>query len=264
MQTPLKKQTGVLISLLILFLLACDATLSVGYPTATIAPPTETPTVTPPSLKLTLISIPYSENNAKPPSTVTAQIPQLTGSEDPRVASFNQAVNDLVHTEIESFKQSLTGLSDPPQFASSTFDAQYNVIYQAGNLWSLKFDMTIYVDGAAHPGELSRAINYDFSHSQTLNLADLFLADSNYLQVLSKYCSDELATRDIGFDATTIGAEPVLENYRNWNIAADGLMITFDRGQVAAYAAPAQIVIIPYSELTSIANPQGPLAGFMR
>jgi len=264
MQTRLKKQTGALISLLIFFLLACDATLSVGYPTATIAPPTETPTVTPPSLKLTLISIPYSENNAKPPSMVTAQIPQLTGSEDPRVASFNQAVNDLVHAEIESFKRSLTGLSDPPQFASSTFDAQYDVIYQAGDLWSLKFDMNVYVDGAAHPGELSRALNYDFSHSQMLNLEDLFLADSNYLQVLSKLCSEELVTRDIGFDATTTGAEPIPENYRNWNITADGLMITFDRGQVAAYAAPAQIVVLPYNELTAIANPQGPLGGFVR
>jgi hypothetical protein len=84
------------------------------------------------------------------------------------------------------------------------------------------------------------------------------------LEFISKYCSTQLATREIGFDLTTVGAEPTLENYRNWNITTEGLMVTFERGQVAAYAAPAQIVTIPYDELTSLINPQGPLAVFMR
>ena len=259
-----RKQTSLFIAVLLFFLLACDATLSVGYPTPTISPPTETATSTPPSLELTLTSIPYTENNIDPPATITAQIPQLLGSDDARVKKFNQATSNLVQSEIETFKTGLTGLPNPPATAISMFDARYNVVYQDGDLWSLKFDMNIYVDGAAHPGDISRALNYDFAHSQTINLEELFLADSNYLQVLSKYCSDQLAERDIGFEDLTLGAQPTLENYHNWNISPDGLMITFDRGQVAAYAAPAQIIIIPYHELASLTDPQGPLAGFLR
>ena len=92
----------------------------------------------------------------------------------------------------------------------------------------------------------------------------LFIADSNYLEVISKYCSEQLSTLDIGFNENTVGAEPAAENYRNWNITPEGLMIIFERGQVTAYAAPEQVVIIPYAELQSIINPQGILAGLSK
>lgn len=264
MKSAHRKQPVFFISLLILFILACDATFSVGFPTATITPPTQTATATPPSLKLTLTSVPYSENNVAPPATITAQIPQLIGSDDPRVTAFNQTIADIVQAEIESFKLGLTGLSNPPQITASTFDAKYNVLYQGGDIWSIKFDISIYVDGAAHPGDLNHTLNYDFAHSHILGMDDLFLPESNYLKTISQYCSDELATRDIAFNKETLGAEPTTENYRNWNMTADGLAITFERGQVAAYAAPAQVVIIPYTELISLIDPQGPLGVFVQ
>jgi hypothetical protein len=37
-------------------------------------------------------------------------------------------------------------------------------------------------------------------------------------------------------------------------------MITFDAYQVAPGAAGAQKIVVPYGELTSIINPEGPLA----
>jgi len=259
-----RKRTAIFISVIILGLLACDATFSVGFPTATFAPPTETVTVTPPSLKLTLNSLPYDETNDAPPYTITAQIPQLAGSNDPRVLAFNQTIGALVQGDVSSFKSGLTDLPNPPQIGISTFDQRYTVIYQGGDVWSIKFDINVYVDGAAHPGDFTHTLNYDFAHSKVVSMADLFRADSNYLEFISKYCSTELTTREIGFDPTTIGAEPTPENYRNWNITTEGLLVTFERGQVAAYAAPAQVVTIPYGELTSIINPQGPLAVFMR
>jgi len=259
-----QKQSVTFISIFILLLLACDATFSVGFPTATFSPPTETATVTPPSLELTLTIIPYNESNDSPPYTITAQIPQLAGSNDPRVMAFNQSIGALVQGDIKSFKSGLTGLPNPPQIATSTFDENYTVVYQGGDVWSIKFDINVYVDGAAHPGDFTHVLNYDFAHSQAVSMDDLFIADSNYLEVISKYCVEELSALDIGFNETTVGAEPTLENYRNWNITPNGLMITFERGQVAAYAAPAQSITLPYSALASLINPQGPLAVFMR
>lgn len=253
-----------LIGLLILLLLACDASFSMGYPTATVAPPTETLTASPPSLALTLTAIAFNENNANPPSTISAWLPQLTGSDDPRVAAFNATVNELVMTEIETFKAGLVGLSTPPLVTVSALDIQYQVIHQSGDLWSLRFDLAVYVDGAAHPGDLTRTLNYDFAHSKVLGLPDLFLPDANYMEALSEFCSAELALREIGFDATTVGAEPTLENYRNWNISPAGLVITFERAQVAAYAVPAQEVIIPYAALQTLLDPQGPLAAWVK
>jgi len=264
MRTLHRKQPVFFTSFLILFILACDATFSVGFPTATFTPPTETATVTPPSLKLTFNTLPYNETNDDPPYTIRAQVPQLAGSHDPRVVAFNQAVSMLVQGDISSFKSGLPDLPNPPQIAVSTFDENYTVTHQRGDVWSIKFDINVYVDGAAHPGDFTHSLNYDFAHSKVVSMADLFLADSNYLEFISKYCSDKLATREIGFDPTAVGVKPTSENYRNWNITTDGLMVTFDRGQVAAYAAPAQVVTIPYNELASLINPQGPLAVFMR
>lgn len=254
-----------LINLFILFLLACDATFSMGYPTATIAPPTQSPTATPPGLDLTLVSAPYSENNQSPPYTITAVVPQLTGSDDPRVLAFNETTNLLMASEIETFKNGLVGMASPPLIAVSTFDATFTVVYQGGDLWSIRFDITIYADGAAHPGELVRTLNYDFAHMHTLALDELFLPDSEYLQFLSDYCSKELAARDIAFfDGISIGAEPTPENYRNWVITPQGLVILFERGQVAAFAAPAQEVLIPIERLQEILHPQGILAGWVK
>jgi hypothetical protein len=53
-----------------------------------------------------------------------------------------------------------------------------------------------------------------------------------------------------------------VENYRNWNITPDGLMITFDEYQVAPYAAGPQTVTVPYSELRGLINPEGVLKQF--
>jgi len=260
----MKRIHPTLIGLILFFLLACDATFSMGYPTATIAPPTESPTATPPGLDLTLISAPYSENNQSPPYSITAVIPQLTGSNDPRVLAFNETVNLLMAMEVESFKAEMVGMPDPPTIAVSSFDARYAVVYQGGDLWSIRFDMAVYVDGAAHPGERVKTFNYDFAHMHTLTLAELFLTDSTYLQVIAAYCSKELATREIGFDAAAVGAEPKPENYRNWVITPRGLVMIFERGQVAAYAAPAQEVVIPYAELQAVLNPQGILGGLLK
>ena len=259
-----KKKPCLVFCGLVLFLsLACDATFSAGYPTATPAPATASPTTPPPSLKLNVISASYSENNQSPPSSITAVLPQLTGSDDPRVKAFNEAVNLLMAGEIESFKNDLAGLPTPPQIAVSTFDAKYEVVYQGGDIWSLRFDIAFYLDGAAHPGNSVHAFNYDFDHSRAIQLGELFLPDSDYLQTLSDYCSAELATRDIAFNPASAGVKPTPQNYRNWNITPEGLVITFERGQVAAYAAPAQVVKIPYTKLQPIIHPHGILAGML-
>jgi hypothetical protein len=251
-----RKSVLIFTGFIVLTALACNATFTVGFPTPTKIPPTETATSAPPSLKLTLTTLPYSENNVNPPSTITAQIPQLAGSDDPRIAAFNQTMNNLVHSQIDSFKADLVNMTDPPLVAASTFDEKYDVVYQGGDLWSILFNTSVYMDGAAHPGDYVQTITFDFEDSRAITMDELFLPGSDYLELISEYSTQELSARDIGFST---GAEPTAESYRNWNITADGLMITFERGQAAAQAAPAQIVIIPYNHLKDVIDPQGPL-----
>ena len=247
-----------LIGLTLLFILACNALAFIPTVTPSAIPPTDTPLVLI-SRQVTLISAPYNETNQTPPFTITSQTPQLTGSDDPRVAAFNQRLNELVAKEVDTFRQSFLQNTAPTVNNGSSLDVTYTLVSQINDVWSFKFDFSFYSDGAAHPGLYSLTLNYDLGQGRELALSDLFLPNSNYLEAISKYCIAELSRQPFFEGPFTEGAQSTPENYRNWNITPAGLMITFDEYQVAPYAAGPQKVIVPYSELHALVNPQGPL-----
>lgn len=272
----------------------CFAALACGAPAVTVsetaapqpvientAPPVVIPSFTPiatltpvpqatPRLSELLVMQPviYTEEGQAPLYKITAQTPSLVGSPDPRVNDFNRFMSDLLKNEVDTFKNDVLQINSPPPplvvVTGSSFDVKYIVTGQAGDLWSIKFENMGYVDGAAHPYHFSRTINYLLSEGRIVDLSELFLSGSNYLQVISDLCKAELATRDIGFDMDIFasGAEPLPENYARWNLSNEGLIITFDEYQVAPYAAGPQVVTIPFAALQAIIDPQGPMALF--
>ncbi len=232
-------------------------------PTLTPAAPTLPPPTPMLSQTVSIQPSPFSETGNAPVYTITAQIPTLQGSSDPRVTNFNTLINQIIQDEINLFKTDVLAFaSNPPIAAGSSFDLSYSVIGQRADIWSIKFDIYVYSDGAAHPNGYSRTLNYDLSNGREITLDELFLSSSNYLQTVSDFCKTQLAARDIGFEMFSAGADPLAENYQRWNISDEGLVITFDAYQVAAYAVGPQLVVIPFSELQSIINPQGALAVF--
>jgi len=231
--------------------------------TFTPAPPTEPPATPMLSQLLHVVSIPFNESGNAPVYTITAQIPSLEGAGDPRVANINTLLNQIVHDEINRFKTDvLASASNPPIAAGSSFDMQYTVLGQRGDIWSFKFDISYYADGAAHPGHSSRTLNFDLQNIRVLTLNELFLAGSSYLQTVSDYCKTQLSARDISFDMFSGGADALAGNYQGWNLTNDGLMITFDEYQVAPYAAGPQIVTVPYSELQNVMDLQSAIRWF--
>ncbi|MBK8419190.1 RsiV family protein [Candidatus Villigracilis saccharophilus] len=232
-------------------------------PTLTLAAPTLPPPTPMLSQTVSIQPSPFSETGNAPVYTITAQIPTLQGSSDTRVTNFNTLIKQIIQDEIAQFKTDVLAFaSNPPIAAGSSFDLQYAVIGQRADIWSIKLEIYVYSDGAAHPNGYSRTLNYDLSNGREITLDELFLSGSNYLQMLSDLCKTQLSTRDIGFEMFSAGADPLAENYQRWNISDQGLTITFDAYQVAAYAAGPQLVTIPFSELQSMINPQGALAVF--
>lgn len=246
-------------SLALSIILACNALAHIPTTTPSAIPPTITPAVLI-SQQVTLISQPFNETNQTPPFSITSQTPQLAGSTDPRVQAFNQRLNELVTKEVDTFRQSFLQNTAPTVNNGSSLDVTYTLLSQTGDLWSFIFDFSFYSDGAAHPGLYSITLNYDLGQGKELTLADLFLPTSNYLGVISTYCIAELSKQSFFDTSFSEGTQPTLENYRNWNITLEGLLITFDEYQVAPYAAGPQKVTVPYSELMAVINPQGPLA----
>lgn len=256
----------ILAGFILLALLACNWTFTADFPTPTSLPPTATATVppspVPPVLQVTLSSVSIYEDNENPSYEIKAEVPTFQGDMDPRVVAFNTTMMNLVNAEIDTFKKNISELPPAAEDVSpgSFFEVTYALILQSSNLWSFKFDFSGYVAGAAHPYLYSLTVNYDLGQGRQLTLSDLFLPNSNYLEVISKYSITELGKRNLGFEIFSEGAAPTLENYRNWNITNEGLMITFDTYQVGPGAAGPQLVIVPYSELQAVIHPEGPLA----
>lgn len=265
-----RRRATILIGIFFFLLLACDATFTVMAPTPTLPPPTETITVTSAPLlspQVKLVSVPFIETNPGsefPPYTITAQTPQLTGSDDPRVQKFNQRLGDLIAGEVDTYRGGFQELPITPNSKGSTLEVTFKIVSQIDDLWSFKFDFSFYADGAAHPGLNSVTLNYDLGRDSELALDDLFLHNSNYLEVISKYCIGELDKQPFFDRAFTTGADPTVENYRNWNITLDGLQITFDAYQVAPGAAGPQTVVVPFGKLSALIDLQGPLANIAR
>lgn len=238
-------------------LAACTTPAQIPTPTPTVPPVNQTPV----SSQVTFVATYFREDGSSPRYSITAQTPRLAGSEDKRVIEFNQKVNDLIQGEINYFRENVVAhMPSAPIASGSSFDVGYYLVYQRGNLWSLKINFSGYADGAAHPYHYSLTLNYDLEQGRELSLGDLFIEDAKFLKAISSYCIGELSKRDIGFyGGFERGADPTPENYRNWNITNEGLLITFDEYQVAPYAAGAQSVTIPYNELRPLINMQGPL-----
>jgi hypothetical protein len=241
-------------------ILACDLP-GAATPPVNVLPPTLPPLVGPFELK----STPFSEESQVPVYKITAQIPYLDPSTHPSVQVFNAYLKSMVEAEIAAFKGGMAEMPETPISSGSSFDIQYVLIGQKGNIWSIQLNIMGYSDGAAHPYTYSVTVNYDLQNIKPLTLDDVFLPGSNYLQVLSDIAKTELTNRNIGYDAAVSqGAEPTPQNYKNWNVSNEGFfVITFIQGQVGPSAAGPQVVTIPFSALSGVINAQGPLAPYL-
>jgi hypothetical protein len=208
-------------------------------------------------------SVPYEESNPGSnfppfaPFEIKAQIPQLAGSDDLRVQSINQSLSNFVIEEISNYRQQFKG-EFTASSGKSDLEVTYTLVSRVGDYWSFRFDFSFYVAGAASGHVSSRSLYYDLSQGKQLALSDLFIPNSNYLDLISNYCSNQIRN-ELGDAFSPEGAAPTLENYKNWTVTIDGILITFEQYQVGPGAAGNPAVEVPYDELNSVIQPDGPL-----
>ncbi|HYX28183.1 MAG TPA: RsiV family protein [Pyrinomonadaceae bacterium] len=212
------------------------------------------------------------EANKQKHYTIDGQYPQIDG--DARFDGFNREAKSMITKDVAAFRtgensedaNDVAGVTDENQ--NSTMDVGYDFRYATDNLVSISFTEATYERGAAHGNSSTQVINYDVKNNKKLALADLFKDKSKYLNVIAAYCQKEFKERAKKPDALVLpdqiesGAGPRADNYRAWNITKQGLWITFDPYQVAAYAAGPQYVLVPYSVLKDIIKPDGPIGAY--
>ncbi len=215
------------------------------------------------------------ENNKQLNYEIAAEYPQLTGSTNPNIDKFNQAVRNLVTKKVSEFKKEMSSPEQqemPSESMGSDLNVGYTVALAKDDLISTKFEVGSYYRGAAHPNSYSEVLNYDLKNGKALKLSDLFKPGAKYLQAISSYSIKDLKKQskasgaDGMLDDSLIesGAAPAAKNFQSWTITKKGLGINFDSYQVGPYAAGPQFVLIPYAAIKDLINVDGPVGQFVK
>ena len=220
-----------------------------------------------------IVSKQIKESNKKLVYEIAAQYPQLTGGNNPNFEKFNQAARASVTRKVAGFKKDVQpegeDIEPPPENSmGSDLSVNYEVLLAQDDLVSVKFVVSSYFQGAAHPNSYSDVLNYDLKNGKQLKLGDLFKPGAKFLPTIATYCIGDLKkqaqAKGLLEDQIESGAAAKSDNYESWTIARRGLGIHFDAYQVGPYAAGPQFVLVPYSTLKDLINPDGPVAQFAK
>jgi hypothetical protein len=144
----------------------------------------------------------------------------------------------------------------------SNLTIRWNALLIAPTLISLRFDISEYLAGAAHPNTRVQILNYDFTKKERLSTINLFASSTQALPFLSERARKTLSKTfgdisDTQFQVEVIpGTEPTRENFKEVGITKEGLLVIFNPYQVAAYARGTPSVFISLQELGDLISPE--------
>lgn len=171
--------------------------------------------------------------------------------------NINKAIKAYIEQTQKSFLNELSEDEDTPADApgKTGLNVVYSIPYDAKAALSVRFDVSIYHKGAAHP--LNSVVIHNFVNGNKVALADLFLPNAQYLKSIAQFCKQAITKKKIS-DANWIaeGTKPTLENYSTWYFNNKSIGILFNTYQVAAYVYGPQSVDIPLSVISSIVKPE--------
>lgn len=210
----------------------------------------------------------YVRTVATPALGVSVTYPELGGMASGSIeGNINAAILGAVKGYVKAFETQLGERSSGSSAqgggpTQSQMDGSFTTEFIDSRYASFKFQLTEFAVGAATNSIIYPTLTFDLSSGRSLSLSDLF-TDSNYLSKLSSLSKVQLDSK-LGSNANqnlvTNGTQPSSSNFADWNMKSSGLEITFPGGQVAAVASGGTSIVIPYSDLKSIAKTGGPIS----
>lgn len=164
-------------------------------------------------------------------------------------------------TKYELLNAELKNITDA-KIAKFKEDIKDNVEYSM----FINFDMYKYNDyisfvfhlledyAGAHPNTYIFTINYDIKNNCIINIDTLISKNNDILNLMSKYTYNSLSNdekiKEINMSYMVIdGTKPIKTNFENFIFSNEGLIIFFERYQVAPYSYGEFWVTIPYEQL---------------
>lgn len=190
--------------------------------------------------------------------------PKLAGEDEKAgIDGFNQRAQDIVSDEISKFKAETATQQAKKKLTTASLIIDYDTSFLKSNnnhIISIRFSMKGAITGLGHAYRAHRVLNYNLDTNQPIELSDLFLSDSDYLNIISENASTQLSRYLKNKSLIAKGTAPDINNFANWNIKPNGLLITFETDTVAPRIQGTQTVLIPYSAISDDISPDSPLA----
>jgi len=169
----------------------------------------------------------------------------------------NSAIKDFIEKTQKGFMNDLSQDADTPADApgKTGLNIVYSIPYKSKNALSVRFDVSIYHRGAAHPANTVVVENFIAGHP--VQLADLFVDGADYLKPIAAFSKQAITAKNISDEKwITEGTQPTAKNYQVWAFNKKGIFILFNSYQVAAYVYGPQTVVIPLATLSSLIKPK--------
>lgn len=210
--------------------------------------------------RLTLVSEEVQLKSERLRYDVDVKYPQITGTDALQIQQLNRRIKALATEQYEWIvhpsKQDLLYYRQQHSEAFNELSIDYEVTLATDSILSIYFDGYSYGIGAGTSVQYGFTVNYDLVSGKELKLSDLFQSRSNYLKFVSRYCTEQLATREQGKWLFERGLTPVASNFKSWNVTRSGIRINFDECQIFGCSEGGQFVEIPFANLRSTLSPR--------
>lgn len=190
------------------------------------------------------------------PYEISAQYPEAL-SKQPKVRRFNRWIKKKILADVAPFRW-LELRAEPRakkegrKLLTEGLELTFDTYFSNQRLISLRLTHRVMAAGQMHPINYYETINYDLKKGRPLTAADVFRR--GYLKIFSAHSREYLKTTYEIFDAQWLneGTAARRDNFENWNLVPDGVLISFEDYQVSAHNFGQPELIVPCSRLLKV------------
>ena len=149
-----------------------------------------------------------------------------------------------------------------PRLDGQRSERWLHVALAQDDLVSIKFDVSSYFQGAAHPNSIQTCSTYDLKNGKQLKLSDLFKPGAKFLQAIATYCIGDLKKQAerICWWRKLRGRGGEVRQLRSWTITKRGLGIISTPTRLA-HTPPAAVRARAVLDPERSHQPDGPIPG---